>query len=115
MTEHSDPDCATYVSGLIGRIEPFDNRPRAEKVLLTDSAHVVIFQFGAGHELREHAAQHPVIIQALSGHVEFSYDDQVVGLGPGDLVHLPPMKRHSAVATEPTTLSVTMLLGGPAG
>lgn len=107
-----DPDAVTLVTGLIGLVEPFDGKPRAQKVLVTGSAHVVVFAFGAGDELHDHAAHHPVLIQALSGHVRLAYDDTVLDLRPGDLVHLPPMKRHAVTAVVESTLTVTMLVAG---
>lgn len=111
-TEVSGSNEPTYVEGLIGLLEPFDNRPHAQKVLKTDTAHVVVFEFAAGHELKEHAAQHAVIIQALAGRARFSYSHGVVDLRPGDLIHLPPLARHSVEAVDDTTLMVTMLLAG---
>jgi quercetin dioxygenase-like cupin family protein len=108
-------DQVTYVSGLIGHVEPFDNRPHAAKVLKTDTAHVVVFAFAAGQHLKEHAAHHAVVIQVLAGHCRFGYDDAVVDLRPGDLIHLPPMKRHHVDAIEDSTLTVTMLVSGPGG
>lgn len=110
MREPHDPDAVTYVEGLLDRLEPFDNRPRAQKVLVTDSAHVVLFAFDTGHALKEHAAHHSVLIQAISGHLRFSYDDTQVDLRPGDLIHLPPGRRHAVVALEPSRLTVTMLV-----
>ncbi|MEI2714845.1 MAG: hypothetical protein V9G04_16515 [Nocardioides sp.] len=105
---------ATYVEGLIGHLEPFENRPHAQKVLKTESAHVVVFEFGAGHHLRDHAAAHPVVIQVVRGHARFTYtengDEHTVDLRPGDLIHLTAMLRHEVLAVEPTTLTVTMLL-----
>jgi quercetin dioxygenase-like cupin family protein len=101
---------ATYVTGLIGKLEPFDDKPRAEHVLKVPEAHVDAFEFAAGQELHEHQAHHPVLIQALAGHLRLTHDAGEVELRPGDLLHLPAMLRHSVVAVEDSTLTVTMLL-----
>jgi len=101
---------ATYVTGLIGRLEPFEDKPRAEHVLEVPDAHVVAFEFTAGQELHEHQAHHPVLIQVLAGHVRLVHDAGEVGLRPGDLLHLPAMLKHAVTALEDSTLTVTMLL-----
>ncbi len=101
---------ASYVPGLIGLIEPRDDGPRAQKVLTTDTVNVVVFEFGEGHELSDHAARHPVLIAVLSGRATMTVGDDSFELAPGALIHLEPMVRHAVVAHEPTTLTVTMLL-----
>jgi len=111
MDEHTGT--ATYVEGLIGLLEPFDTKPRAQKVLENDTAHVVAFEFAAGQELHEHSAHHPVLIQVLSGHARLSHADGEVDLRPGDLLHLTPLLKHSVLAVETTTLTVTMLIAPP--
>ncbi|HET6165581.1 MAG TPA: cupin domain-containing protein [Marmoricola sp.] len=101
---------STYVTGLIGMLEPFPDKPRAQNVMKAPEAHVVAFAFGSGQELHEHTAHHPVLIQALDGHLTLSYDGRELDLRPGDLLHLPAMLPHSVVAHEDSTLTVTMLL-----
>lgn len=101
---------ATYVTGLIGRLEPFEDKPRAEHVLKVPEVDVVAFAFAAGQELREHQARHPVLIQALAGHLRLTHGSDEVELRPGDLLHLAAMLPHSVIAVEDSTLTVTMLL-----
>jgi quercetin dioxygenase-like cupin family protein len=99
-----------YVTGLIGLLESFPDKPRAQNVLKAPGAHVVAFEFGAGQELHEHTAAHPVLIQALAGHLRLSHDDREVELRPGDLLHLQARVPHSVVALEESTLTVTILV-----
>jgi quercetin dioxygenase-like cupin family protein len=106
---------ATYVTGLIGLLEPFADKPRAQNVLTAPDAHVVAFEFAEGQELHEHTAHHPVLIQAIAGHARLSHPDGEVDLRPGDLLHLPAMVPHSVVAVETSTLTVTMLLADRGG
>jgi beta-alanine degradation protein BauB len=101
---------ATYVTGLIGLLEPFEAKPRAQHVLRSPQAEVVVFQFGAGQELHEHTAHHPVLIQAIAGHLQLDHGDERVDLRPGDLLYLPAMEAHSVTAVEHSTLTVTILL-----
>ena len=104
-------DAPSYAEGLIGLLEPFPDRPRAQKVMTAADAHVVVFAFARGQELREHVAHHPVLIQALAGHLELSAAGATYALRPGDLLHLPAKLPHSASAREDSTLTVTMLVG----
>lgn len=105
----------TYVAGIGEMVEPFPDRPRAKKVLKTDSAHVVAFAFGAGQVLKEHAAHHPVVISTVIGHTRFTHPDGTVDLRPGDVIHLRPMVRHSVEAVTDALLTVTMLVTAPGG
>lgn len=101
---------ATHLTDVIGRAEPFENRPRATIVHNDATTKIVAFEFGEGHELGDHAAHHAVLIQILRGRVEFGLPDRTIDLGPGEILHLTPKLRHSVRALEPTTLTVTMLL-----
>lgn len=101
---------ATHLTGIIGRSEPLPTRPRASVVHSDESTKIVAFEFGEGHELGDHAAHHPVLIQLLRGRVEFGLPDRTVDLRPGEILHLTAKLRHSVRALEPTTLTVTMLL-----
>ena len=101
---------ATHLTGIIGREEPFEGRPRASAIHHDETTKIVAFEFGEGHELGDHAAHHPVLIQLLRGRVEFGLPDRTVDLRPGEILHLTPKLRHSVRALEPTTLTVTMLL-----
>lgn len=102
-----------YVEGLIGQLEPFEDKPRAQNVMKAPEAHLVAFEFEAGQELHEHQAHHPVLIQAVAGHLRLSHDDGSFELRPGDVLYLPAMLRHEVVALADSTLTVTMLLGAP--
>lgn len=101
---------AAYVEAIFDAATSRGGRPGASAVLDTETAKVVAFEFDAGDVLKEHAARHPVIIQVLRGRVEFTVQDDVYTLEPGRLIHLTPMLRHAVRATEPATLTVTMLL-----
>lgn len=101
---------ATHLTDIIGRAEPLPDRPRASVVHQDETTKIVAFEFGEGHELGEHAAHHPVLIQLLRGRVEFGLPDRTVDLRPGEFLHLTPKLRHSVRALEPTTLTITMLL-----
>ena len=100
----------THIADIIGRAEPFETKPRASIVHDDETTKIVAFEFAEGQELGDHAAHHPVLIQVLRGRVDFGLPDRTIDLGPGEILHLTPRLRHSVVAVEPTTLTVTMLL-----
>src|SRR5699024_3986790 len=95
---------------VIGRVEPFETRPRASIVHSDETTKIVAFEFDEGHELPDHAAHHPILVQLLRGRVEFGMPDRTLDLRPGEIVHLTPRLQHSVRALERTTLTVTMLL-----
>ncbi|AOW94481.1 hypothetical protein BFN03_05715 [Rhodococcus sp. WMMA185] len=91
-------------------VAPIDPaRPRSHRALVAEGARVVIFAFDAGQELREHSAAFPILLQALSGHLRVTADDQTIDLQPGGLVHMTTRLRHAVIAMEPSTLMLTML------
>lgn len=109
----TDDGTATHVTGIIGRVEPFPDRPRASIVHVDETTKIVAFEFAEGHELPDHAAFHPVLIQVLRGRVEFGLPDRTLDLRTGEVLHLTAKLRHRVLALEPTTLTVTMLLPRP--
>lgn len=103
-----------FATGLIGRLTPFPDKPHAENVIKTPDAHVVVFEFAAGQELHEHQAHHPTLIQALAGQVRIQHDGGAFDLSPGDVLYLPSLVQHEAVALTDATLQVTLLVSGSA-
>lgn len=101
---------ATHVTDVIGRVEPYPGKAHVFVALENETVKIVAFEFAAGQVLSEHAAHHPIVVQVLSGRVDFTLPDRTVDLGPGEFLHLTPLLRHSVTATEDTTLTVTMLL-----
>lgn len=106
----TDEGTATHHTDVIGRVEPFARRPRASIVHDDETTKIVSFEFDEGHELPDHAAFHPVLIQLLRGRVEFGLPDRTIELRTGEILHLTGKLRHRVRALEPTTLTVTMLL-----
>ena len=111
MSEESTSEgAATHHDRVIGRVEPCETPPRASIVHSDETTKIVAFEFDEGHELPDHAAHHPILVQLLRGRVEFGLPDRTLDLRPGEIVHLTPRLQHSVRALERTTLTVTMLL-----
>ena len=70
---------------------------------------VIALSFDEGHELREHRAPHPILLQALDGHLRVIADDLTYDLLPGSVLYLPAGLPHAVDAVEPSRLTITMV------
>ena len=74
-----------------------------------DGLDVTVFGFDAGEQLTEHQAARPAVVQVLSGRLRFTVDGEDVDLGPGSWLHMAAGTPHSLIATEPTTMLLTLI------
>ena len=99
----------SHLADVRDAVEPYPDRPRPQRVLVAEGARVVVFAFDAGQELREHTAAFPVLLQALTGHLQVTADGRTVDLEPGGVVHMTTRLPHAVRAVEPSRLMLTML------
>ncbi|GAA4789290.1 cupin domain-containing protein [Rothia endophytica] len=92
-------------------LKPFDTKPQARKLVEADGANLVLLSFKKGQIWREHHSVHPVVVQVLSGAVDFEVKGQILQLQPGSPIHLTAYLLHEVRATEDATVMVTMLTG----
>ena len=78
-------------------------------VVNNDVLRFVLFSFDAGQLLTEHASPKAVIVQLLTGKLEFTIAGETAVLEAGDIVYLAPGDRHALVAIEPSHLALTMV------
>ena len=78
-------------------------------VLNNDLIRFVLFSFDAGQLLTEHASPKAVVVQLLSGKMEFSVAGDASVLSPGDIVYLAPGERHALTALEACHMALTMV------
>ncbi|MGO1590949.1 MAG: cupin domain-containing protein [Ancrocorticia sp.] len=78
-------------------------------VVNNDILRFVLFSFDAGQLLTEHASPKAVIVQLLTGKLEFTVAGQTSELAPGDIVYLAPGDRHALTAVEPSHMALTMV------
>lgn len=78
-------------------------------VVNNDVLRFVLFSFDAGQLLTEHASPRAVIVQLLSGAMEFTVAGETKTLHAGDIVYLAPGDRHALVAVEACHLALTMV------
>ena len=60
-------------------------------------ATLALHRLKPGHEPRPHAHPFEQIVYIMSGQVEFHVGDEVIRLGPGGLLTVPPNVMHHAV------------------
>ena len=78
-------------------------------VLNNDLVRFVLFSFDAGQLLTEHASPKAVVVQLLSGKMEFSVAGELSVLTRGDIVYLAPGERHALTSLDPCHMSLTMV------
>jgi quercetin dioxygenase-like cupin family protein len=76
-------------------------------VLDVGGARVIVLTFDTGQQMREHRTHHPLILQALDGHVRVTTGGESHDLRPGGLLYLPNAQPHSVEALEPSRVSLT--------
>lgn len=88
-------------------VEP--GRRTSQMVLSGDGARVVVFAFDTGAELTEHTAPGPILVQALSGHLQFTAEGVTKDLRPGGILHLDARIPHAVRAVEPSKMLLTLI------
>ena len=96
-------------TGLIEQLPILREATTSRVVLNNDLMRFVLFSFDAGQLLTEHASPRAVVVQLLSGQMEFSVAGEVSMLAPGDIVYLAPGERHALTAVEACHLALTMV------
>ncbi len=69
----------------------------------------VLFSFDEGQLLTEHASPRAVVVQLLSGRMEFTVSGETSVLTGGDIVYLAPGARHALTALEPCHMALTLV------
>ena len=69
----------------------------ARKAFSGDGATLSLNRLDPGHEPRPHDHPHEQIVYILQGRIEFHIVDEVIRLGPGGLLVIPPNARHWGV------------------
>ena len=96
---------------LTARLEAFEHKPHAQKLVEADGANLVLLEFKAGQIWKEHHSVHPIVVQALKGRVAFRVKGETITLAPGQPLHLTAHLLHELEALEDSTVMVTMLTG----
>lgn len=99
--------------------DPNRSSPVAQRIVRADGGNIIAFTFAAGQSMPEHQAAHPIIVQCLSGYLDFTVEGQTVPMEPGVVLHLTARVPHDVVCpvnvTEDSVLMLTMLTGETVG
>ncbi|HZZ50118.1 MAG TPA: cupin domain-containing protein [Pseudonocardia sp.] len=90
-------DAAPVVPGKVGH----------HTVLSVGEARVIALSFDQGQQMKEHRSHHPLILQALDGHVQVTAAGRTLDLRPGALMYLPNALPHSVEALAPSRVILT--------
>ena len=95
--------------GLLDQLPVSTEATTSRTVVKNDLLSQVLFSFDAGQALSEHASPKAVIVQCLTGKLEFTVEGKTEVLAPGDVVYLAPNAPHALTALEPTHMALTMV------
>lgn len=71
----------------------------ARKAFSGEGATLSLNRLDPGHEPRPHDHPHEQIVYILQGQIDFHIGDEVVRLGPGGVLVIPPNARHWGIVT----------------
>lgn len=96
--------------------KPQRPHPAVKRLLQGDGANLIAFTFAPGQDLPDHTAAHPIIVQCVSGTLDFSAGGDTVRLSAGIVIHLRADVVHRVdcpadAAEEASVLLLTMLTG----
>ncbi len=83
---------------------------RTTTLIKTPRVELIRLVLPAGKRIPPHAVSGEVVVQCLSGKVDFEAREKRQTLEPGDLLHLEGGDSHALEAIEDTTVLVTILL-----
>ncbi|QDU89802.1 Cupin domain protein [Pirellulimonas nuda] len=82
--------------------------PKPKLLLQNDAFKVMRLALPAGKTIAEHKAPKEIVVQCVTGRVEFTAMGQTHTMAPGNLLHLPPSEPHALTATADSIVLVTM-------
>lgn len=95
--------------------DPNRSSPVAQRLVQADGGNIIAFTFTAGQSMPEHQAAHPITVQCLSGHLEFTVEGETVPMAPGVVIHLAARVPHEVACPvnvrQDSVLLLTMLTG----
>ncbi|WP_245822838.1 cupin domain-containing protein [Brachybacterium avium] len=112
----SDPMTVLPLTEQAPAPNPQRPRPAVKRLLQGDGANLIAFTFAPGQNLPDHTAAHPIIVQCVSGTLDFSSGGDTERLRPGTVIHLREGVMHRVdcpadAAEEASVLLLTMLTG----
>ncbi|MFJ2619283.1 cupin domain-containing protein [Glutamicibacter sp. NPDC087344] len=81
----------------------------AKRIFSGQKAQITEIVFDAGVELPNHVARAPIIVQVISGEVEFTVGDATSTLGAGGSIFVEANVQHAVFAVTQARITVTFL------
>lgn len=106
-----DPAAMSNLADLAQLVTIEPGAKQVQQAFIAAGVRVMVFAFDTGQGLPEHAAPHPVLIQALQGELTVTAADRTVTLVPGGVVHFAPSLPHAVIAASPAKMALFMLTG----
>lgn len=86
----------------------FTGVPKPQLLLENDSFKVMRLVLPAGKTIPEHKAPKEIVVQCVSGAVDFTAKGETQRMTTGNLLHLEPAELHALTAIEASIMLVTM-------
>jgi quercetin dioxygenase-like cupin family protein len=100
----------TFFEYLVGQAEIPTDGTLSRTLHQDEQLKVVLFGFGAGQELSEHAASTSAVMHFLKGEATVTLGDDQTEVGPGAWIHMTPGLRHSIRTRTPVVMLLLLLL-----
>lgn len=89
---------------------PITKEATTSRVLINNPLlRYVLFAFDTNQQLTEHSSPRAVVVNLLSGTMDFTLEGTVHHMVAGDVLYLPPHAPHALVATAPCHMALTMV------
>lgn len=99
----------THFLDLAQEVQPPADGILSQTLFQDDKIKAVIFGFGAGQELSEHAAAKPAMLFFVKGEATIGLGDDLQQAQPGTWVHMPAQLKHSIKACTPVVMLLVLL------
>lgn len=99
----------THILDLAKEAEPPVDGILSRTVFQDDQTKVVVFGFGQGQELSEHAAAKPAMLFFVKGEATVRLGDDIQEAQAGTWVHMPANLTHSIKAKTPVVMLLVLL------
>lgn len=85
-----------------------ENKPAVQVLLDTESSREIRIAMKKGQVMKEHKTPYPIVIELFEGKIDFGVEGKVHNLVKGDLLSLEGGVPHDLVATEDSTVRLTL-------
>lgn len=95
-------------ASLSDNIQYHESRPTIQVLLETDTVREIRIAFKKGHIMKEHKTPFSIVVEVFDGAIDFGVNGIVHNLKRGDLIALEGGVPHDLVATETSTVRLSL-------